>query len=501
MKNDNTAILEACYKDYRICGRTLFPDYFSRPFDKGHEQIFDLLHNSDNPLKLIIAPRGIGKTSIDNILVPAKNMLFHDKRYVIPIGSSHDTAKEQSENLKSQLIDNQSVSALFDVQKTSSFSADKWVVSISGQEACVFPRGAGQKIRGRLWKGNRPDLIIADDLEDEEMVKNEERRKDLKTWFNGAVMNAIDRAKRDWDIIVLGSLLHEDSLVANLAESKNWDSVVLDIYDEETGGSRFPNFMNEREIIRLRTAYKDDGELDVFYREYMAKVVPTGDSAFRQEYFKDYNVNETDLNNDPSIENIVVVDPAKTANPKSADSAIVGGAINLRKEQIFVRDIVRGKMHPDKLYDEVANMCLRLGARVLGVEVTGINEHITYPLKNHLSRRQVSVEFVELKARGGQGEPGKVTRIKSLIPFYRQGLVYHNSSCCSVLEGQLLSFPRSKLWDVMDALGYFPQMLEEGQRYMTPGGDEGLEDPRVIEDEYRELRKDYAMDEIDFHII
>ena len=146
-------------------------------------------------------------------------------------------------------------------------------------------------------------------------------------------------------------------------------------------------------------------------------------------------------------------------------------------------------LHPDEIYDELFAMAVRLNVRVIGIEVTSLHEFITYPLKNEMVRRGLNFEIVELHARGGGGtEKGKANRIKALIPFYRQGLVFHNKNISASLEAQLLSFPRSKKWDIMDAFAYTVELLEKGLRYFYPHE----EDEYDIEKEYEMLEdEDY----------
>lgn len=508
MSKEVDQILQKCYNDSEFMAKMFFPRHFSRPFDKVHDQIFDLLDNSDNPKKLILAPRGIGKTTIDNLLIPAKKMLFHEKRYIVPVGSTAETAVEQSENLKNELLDNDTVQSLFDLEKTGTFAKNNWIMKVGGHEVNIRPKGAGQKLRGMLWNGYRPDLIIVDDLEDDESVRNETRRKDLSDWFHGALLNTVDRGKDNWEIIVIGTLLHEDSLLMNLHENPDWDSVVIELCDDEYN-SYAPNFMSTKEVKELAEQYKNAGKLDVFYREYRNIPISLEDADFRQEYFKYYEENERDENgklkhdfaHNSNIATFVIADIARSTKISSADSAIVGVSINMETNQIFVRDVVHGKMHPDEIYDQAINMCKRLKARYLGVEVTGLNEFITYPLRNELSRKAPGIELIELQARGGVQESGKTERVRSLVPFYRQGLVFHNKTACDALEAQLLSFPRSKRWDIMDALGYSVEMLEKGQKYMFPQMD-GYDSPEVIEAEFAELEKemDFGPQE-DFRII
>ena len=136
------------------------------------------------------------------------------------------------------------------------------------------------------------------------------------------------------------------------------------------------------------------------------------------------------------------------------------------------------------IYDALFGMAARLDAKVLGVEETSLNEFIKQPLKNEMFKRGKFYEIVWLKARGGMK---KELRVKELVPYFRQGYVYFNAACQIIkkLESQLLMFPRSALWDLMDCLAYIIEMLELGERYFAPS-----ENPEDIEAEYAELEYD-----------
>ena len=133
-------------------------------------------------------------------------------------------------------------------------------------------------------------------------------------------------------------------------------------------------------------------------------------------------------------------------------------------------------MYPEELYTEFFNLILKLNAKVAGVEVTSLNEFIVQPIKNEMHKRGQFFELIELKAR-----QKKENRIAALAPFYRQGYIFHNPNVTSGLESQLMSFPRSKYWDIMDAFAYIIEMLEIGERYFEPPD---LDDPEA---EYAEL--------------
>lgn len=476
-------IAAQCYVSTKVCAKVLFPERFTRPFSPLHDEIFSVLDNDSIQLAAIEAPRGWGKTSCVNLAFPARKILFQDTHFIVPISCTATQAVMQGENLKRELLSNREVKMLFGNMKSDSFAKDMWITS-SG--VAVMPRGSGQQVRGILHGNYRPGIIIADDLEDSESVRSDEQRAKLKEWFFSDVMNSIDRGRDDWRIIVIGTLLHEDSLLANLMDDPNWHHVKIALCNENFE-SNWPEFMSNKEVLRLADSFRIQGLIDTFYREYMGLMTAGENKDFSSEMFKYYEEdNKEFLEEKRKLENIVIFDPAKTTKKTSADTAIVGVGVNHQIPRIYVRDVVAGKLHPHQVYDEVISMCDRIGARVIGVEVTSLNEFITYPLKTELIRRGKHYEIVELKARNEKEE-----RIRAMRPFYRMGFVYHNRHVCHQLEAQLVSFPHSKNKDVMDALAYIVEMLEIGERYFVPKEEDAFE----IETEYNELDNEPAMSE------
>jgi phage terminase large subunit-like protein len=483
-RDQTKLLLSQCFLSTKVTSKIVFPDRFYLPFSSLHDTIFKILDDDSIQLALIIAPRGFGKTSTVNLAFPAKKILFREKKFIVPISCTATQATMQGENLKRELMTNRFVAGLFGPMKSDTFSKEMWVTSTG---TAVMPRGAGQQVRGILYGDNRPDLIIVDDLEDGESVRSPEQRAKTKAWFFEDVINSINRSRKDWKIVVIGTLLHEDSLLANLLEDPSWYHAHLSICDDNFN-SNWPDFMSNEDILKLVDQYRRMGLLDSFYREYMGVPIAKESAKFQQEMFKYYE--ETDakfVENRRGLESMVILDPAKTTTLTADDTAIIGVGIDVKTPRIYVRDVVKGNLHPEQQYTECFNMADRIGARVIGIEVTSLNEFITYPLRTEMIRQKRYYDIVELKARASKEE-----RIAALVPFYRLGFVYHNRNVCGALEKQLLSFPRSKKDDIMDALAYVVEMLELGERYFIPA-----EDGKDIEDEYKDLKdEDYGSDRL-----
>lgn len=490
LDEETLELLALCSASTKMSAMTLFPERFSSPFTKLHDEIVRVV-DSGHPRVVIAAPRGIGKTSIASIGVGGKRILFKQCRFMIHVSTSHDVAALQTENLKMELLSNPDVRQLFgkinarsekDLDET--FSKKAWTTNTG---VFVMPRGAGQQIRGLLYRNSRPDLVILDDTEDKDQIANPDYRKKIKEWFFGDVMKCVSRLDRNFQFIYIDTLKHEDSLLQLLLESPDWLGIRLEICDDNRQ-STIPEFISSEEIEAEYQSYKEKGQLDVFYRENRNLPISTEDAIFKPEYFRYYE--ESDLVSS-NLENVIIVDPAKTVKMQSAESAVVCIGIDLYANKLYFRDCVAKKMHPDELYSEIFMMAARFRCKVLGIEVTSLNEFITQPIKNEMTSRGQFMELVELQARGGSNEErGKDMRIAGLAPYYRKGLIYHNRMVSGALEAQLLMHPRSKRKDVADATAYIVEMLEKGDRWFAPLG--GVEQPDDDTD-YSDIRYDEPM--------
>lgn len=484
-------ILLQAYTDTAYFCKVFMPKTFTREFSPAHRQVFKAL-DDDSIQKLVIAlPRGWGKTSIINKAYPAKKILFRDRNYIVPISATGASAIEFSENLKNELLTNEDITDIFGPIRSRSigdeqgaFSTLEWVTD-SGIK--ILPRGAGQQIRGRLFRDHRPDLFIVDDIDDDEAVESEERREKLKKWFMSALKNSVDYSQ-NWRIVVVGTVLHEDSLLSNLLDPdqfKDWTKLRFELCDDDCR-SNWPEYLNDTQCQALHDEYDAAGMLDAFFREHRNIPVPTVDPVFSNiQYYNDI-VSENELNKDSNVITAVLCDPAKTMKTGSARTAVVAVGVDTIKNRWYIRDVVDKQMRPDDLYAEMFAMAERTNALIMAPLVTSLNEYILQPLQNEMGKRGKHYIIVEVKERQPKTGP---KRSAGLIPLYRNGHVYHNRAACRKLIDYLKMWPRPAHWDAIDALAGMLFVLEEGERYFTSS-----EDPETTEEEYDELENEEALE-------
>lgn len=458
-------IFADCFLHTKTFCKVFFPDRFTRPFAGITDEIFNVLDDDNIQQAVIVAPRGWGKTSIVNMAFPAKRILFKQSNFIVPISCTATQAILQSENLKRKLLYSDRVRKFCEPLKSEVFAKDLWMTS---NGVMVLPRGSGQQVRGFLSEDSRPDLILVDDLEDKEGVMNEDQRKKTKEWFFSDVCNSIDRSSDKWRIIVIGTILHEDSLLANLMVDPAWTKIELELCDDNYH-SNWPEFMTDDQIRKLKEDHAARGMLDLFSMEYQNKVIPP-DAPFKE--FKYYEPSKVSRD----TEWVIIVDPAKTTNPTSAYSGIIAAGFDGAKPAIYIDVVCNERIHPNELYDKAFEACKQYRARPLGVEVTGLDEFITYPIQNEIIRRRLNIELIPLRARGGANAESKTKRARALIPLFRQGVLYLNKATCAPLEAQMRAFPRCKYWDLIDPTAYIVEMFDLGERYFSASDSDVADD-------------------------
>lgn len=499
-----------CMSSSMVFDKILFPEEVKADFSSLHKKIFEVI-DSPGKRKAIAAPRGLGKTTIAKLRV-IKAILFREVHFIIYLSNSASSAEMQTESIKRMIQQNELIRAMFGDIK---FSKDGWKDSFSKQswvafgDVFVLPRGAGQQVRGLNWMGHRPGLIVIDDLESTELVRSDEQREKLSQWFFSDLMKTESKFGEAAEFIYIDTVKHEDALLQNLIDSSDWTKVstptgVLSICDEKFN-SFDPNYLTSEEIKEEYESHREKGKTDLFYMEYMNIPISLEDAIFKPSYFKYFEERgdhlrleessnqSSSLNSDQTpiyikdLVTMVIVDPARTVKLQAAESAVVTVSVDRREGRIFIRDIFAERVRPDELYEAIFSAVLVHNAMILAIEVTGLHEFISQPIKNEMRVRGIYPQYLELNAKGD-----KDTRIATLAPNYRLGYMYHNRTNCRALEAQLEWHPKSKRKDIIDALAYVNKIMDEHSIFFDPSDDEMLpdefdeiEDEEILDDEWR----------------
>ena len=139
---------------------------------------------------------------------------------MVLVGKSETNAMTLLGDVQAELEFNQRYIADFGKQKVEGTWADGEFVTTDG--VAFFARGRGQSPRGLRYRSHRPDYVVIDDLDDDELVNNPERVARLTKWVKEALFGTLDGGRGRF--IMVGNLIGKNSVLANFIAS---DGVVV----------------------------------------------------------------------------------------------------------------------------------------------------------------------------------------------------------------------------------------------------------------------------------
>ncbi len=236
-------------------GYMYLPHYFESDPSKMHLELGAVLERAtkEQGARLAIAaPRGHAKSTLVSLAYVLWSICYSKEFYVVLISNTSDQASDQLSFIKKELQQNEMLIADFpEVCEESGIkpAAPRWrkdEIITRNKIIKVTTLGINEKIRGRRHNSHRPTLIILDDIENDTSVRSEEQRDQLKDWFTKAVLKMGDKRT---NIIVIGTLLHFDSLLASLLDSNQFPGWFTRTYRAICSWSSRPELWEQFESI------------------------------------------------------------------------------------------------------------------------------------------------------------------------------------------------------------------------------------------------------------
>jgi len=255
------------------------------PTPDVHDEWWDLFC-SNYPRVAIAAPRGHAKTTALTVGYALANICLRYKKYVVVVANTEEVANDFLSEIRDALRGNKELRDMFGIRGLPTDGATNCIVEFTdGSRARIRTKGAGQKVRGMLWNGTRPDLIVVDDLEDDEAVESVERRRKLRNWLMKALFPSISQSRGE--IRVVGTILHNDSALKSLIESKAWKTKLYKAHKsfDDFSDLLWPDMWTEQKLRDKRQEYIDIGDPEGYSQEFLNDPSDLQNPFFRDEDF------------------------------------------------------------------------------------------------------------------------------------------------------------------------------------------------------------------------
>ena len=370
--------------------RTYFPHYFAKPSSSLHkyfskrylDMIQKALQTGQGDKEADAAPRGNAKSTWGTFGLPLWAAAFRKRKFALIVSETRSQAESFLSFIKIELETNERLQQDFPelVGEGPKWTSDQ-IITRNGVK--IQAAGAGQKLRGLRHGNCRPDLVIVDDLENDESVESPDQRRKLENWFFKALMKI---GQPDTVFIVVGTILHYDSLLSRLLVKpgwkgrkfkavmkwspavklwEEWERIYADIsIGKDMAEAAADNYFADHEAEMLAGTEVLWPEMEPYY--YLMKMrVSDGpayfesekqneplnpeDQVFQEEWIQYYEDDEIDLT---GVLHAGSCDPSLGKQNKRSDpSVIMGGRM---KERILYLDIADiEKRQPDRILTDI----------------------------------------------------------------------------------------------------------------------------------------------------
>lgn len=183
---------------------------------KFHNDAARAIRSNPNFKGVFKWPRAHAKSTHLDVFIPMWLKAQAQIRFMVVVGKSEDSANELLGALQAELENNQRYISDFGEQRSIGDWTDGSFVT---KDSCCFKAlGRGQSPRGLRYMERRPDYIVIDDLDDDELCRNPSRVEDLYNWVKEALFGALDLGRGRF--IMAGNLISKTSVLAKMCESE-----------------------------------------------------------------------------------------------------------------------------------------------------------------------------------------------------------------------------------------------------------------------------------------
>lgn len=465
---------QRAWSDFEYFCRTYFPHYVKKANSRLHDYLYRRLPEIADSDKAetddIAAPRGEAKSTITSQLFVLWCVITERKWYAMIGMDAFDQAAIMLEAIKAELEGNPRLA--MDFPESCGGGGRVWQagVIVTRNDRKVEAVGSGKRIRGRRHGPHRPDLFIGDDLENDENVKTPEQRDKLQSWITKAVLK-LGGAGEKFDVIIIGTILHYDSVLARLQKNPLWRSakfkaimqwpVNMSLWDEwET------LLLSLGEILADEFYAKRKLEMD----EGAEVSWPAGRPlvALMKIRARDGHASfDSELQNDPLSDDdapfakviqfwvsrlaewifVGACDPSLGKAGASRDpSALLVGGFNRQTGILDVVEAAIRKRLPDRIIEDVITLQAEYRCILWLIETVQFQAFLYSELVKRSAQRGIPVP-----ARAVTPHADKLLRIESLQPHMANGLIRLHPSQSTLID-QLRHFPKADHDDGPDAL-------------------------------------------------
>lgn len=419
-ESDKQARIKRARADYAFFVDYYFPHYTTDPKTGKHTpsapfhvKAANTIRKTRNLKGVFKWHRGGAKSTNMDVFIPMwlKCQKVREINVMVLVGKSQDNANTLLGDVQAELQYNQRYINDFGVQYNAGSWQDGEFVTADG--CAFFARGRGQSPRGLRYRGSRPDYIVIDDLDDDELVENPDRVRRLEDWVKTALFGALDGGRGRF--IMVGNLISKNSVLARMADTEGVMVSQVNVLDKQGNVSWATKW--SRDEIRAMEQFMGYRR---FQKEMMNNPITEG-AVFRADWIRWKKLLPL-----PKYDCIVAYcDPSFKGTTKNDFKAIkVWGKVGTELHHIdaFVRQCSVTEM-VRWFYDLHERMQAAGAVCSYYIEANFLQDIILdeFTREGNLRGYQLPIRADRRK------KPDKFQRIEGISPLWERGFIFYNA--------------------------------------------------------------------------
>lgn len=488
-----------CLYDLDLFATVYFPHYCKKEFSTFHSDLFRFWAGAERPYRRAIgAPRGYAKSTFSVLIKVIHDICYQLERFIIVVSDTRIQANSKIKDIRAEILNNSNLIRDYKLKfETKKPAESQFVVWAGKKDIMVQAFSSGAEMRGIRYKEHRPSKVVLDDAEHSEEVFNEELRAKHRDWFFEVISNIGDEQT---NIELVGTVLHKDSLLMNLAKNPAYNSKIYkaiiswsdrqDLWDQWT--NILMNLESESRQNEAETFFASNCEAMLEgtkvlwpekepYVDLMKQLVEKGRRAFMKEKQNSPQAAEDvifekihwykEVKGGIEIESTKtfipwshleneaygVLDPStgqvKSKRGKLGDYSCMLTGYNDPHGRLLVHDAWLKRAAPTQYINEIFEHHDKYGYNKFGVE-TNLYRNLLLPniIKEKNEREQKLKKKIRVPFYDIENTDNKEKRIYTLEPKVSHGWIMFNRSLDINFINQLLDFPHADHDDGPDAL-------------------------------------------------
>lgn len=424
----------------------------------------------------IAAPRGHAKSSAITLGYGLATLLFRERRFMLLVSDTESQASLFLGLFKSELQENADLIEFFGLKKDEKgqvkfrkeTETDIIVEFDDGSLFRIIAKGSEQKLRGLIWEGRRPDIILCDDIENDELVMNKDRRDKMKRWFK----NALLPCRSDNGIVrMVGTILHMDSLLESIMPNPSdrdtvtsglkqwskrrtmWKAIKYRAHNHDFTELLWPEKKTAEMFKMLMDEARRDGMMDGYYQEYLNYPIDESTAYFKRTDFVAMKEGDKGI-----LKNYYITADLAISEKERADFSVFVVAGIDEDKRMHVEEVIRERLDGREIVDLILELEKAWKPYAIGIEEMQVSKAIGPFLREEMVKQGVYPTIVQLK-HGGQDKQMRARSIQARmrakgVRFDKEADWYPR------FEDELLTFPRGRNDDQVDAFAYMGMMLQ-----------------------------------------